>query len=82
MTSERRMRSSGRSRSLFTRKQPLSAVFGAAGVHHRLVMRDVICGHPHYREAFLEPLAHAPAIEFRQPLHGLNCLLFVIDQNR
>ena len=42
-------------------------------------MRDVICGHPPYREAFLEPLAHAPAIEFPQPFDGLNGLLFVID---
>ena len=30
----------------------------------RLVMRDVIYGHPSCREAFLEPLAHPPPIEF------------------
>ncbi len=57
----------------------MSAVFGGAAVHHRSVMRDIICGHPSCGEAFFEPLAHTPAIEFPQPLHGLNGLLFVID---
>ena len=42
-------------------------------------MRDVICSHPSCREAFLEPLAHPPAIEFPQPFYGFNSLLFVID---
>ena len=42
-------------------------------------MRNVVCGHPACREAFLEPIAHAPAIELPQPLHGLNSLLFVTD---
>ena len=42
-------------------------------------MRDVVCGHPSRGEAFLEPFAQAPAIEFPQPFYGLNSLLFVID---
>jgi hypothetical protein len=38
-------------------------------------MRDVICGHPSCREAFLESIAHTLAIEFPQPFDGLNSLL-------
>jgi hypothetical protein len=45
-------------------------------VHHPLVMRDVVCGHPSCSEALLELLAHAPAIDFVQAFHGLNSLLF------
>ena len=55
--------SSGRGSPALLTGRPSLSVSGGADVQQLLVMRDVVCGHPSCREAFLEPFAHAAAIE-------------------